>query len=218
MRRTKKKQTATATAKQQKEEENRSIECNQIKEEYMLQDKENNNKLKIEPPYQRPTAKLQTVVDCLIEMDGFSKEGIFRLTKNEGRVKYLIAEFDNLQKENLLKEDPYDLASLIKAWARNPKRKPIFMNGDEMISLIKGDAQIIDNFIKVKEVDEIEFINILQRIAIEVDKKSSLNKMSWEGMARVIGPNLYRNRDPKIEMNNIKLTIQATLILLQHGI
>lgn len=164
-----------------------------------------------------PSATLQTILECLQEMNAFEMEGLFRLTKNEERVRYLLVEFESLHKEELLKEDPYDLASLLKAWARNPKKQPIFKTCNEMISLINGGQPAITGFLNSLTEEEREFILILQRTSQEIVEKSFYNKMSWEGMARVVGPNLYRNKDPFVEMSHIKVTIEATLLLLQNG-
>lgn len=152
---------------------------------------------------------LEILMDKLLEMDGFSSEGIFRKPGSTSEVEKLKDRFSNGDLSTDGVEDVHTIASLLKLWLR------------ELVEPIIPD-ELYDLCVEVSR-DKNECVRVLGHLPLynrsiliyvcqflhkmtdpEVSKRT---KMTIENLAVVFSPNIIRNQstDPMTIMKNSPL-------------
>ncbi|XP_069799137.1 rho GTPase-activating protein 25 isoform X1 [Dendropsophus ebraccatus] len=147
---------------------------------------------------------MEKCADFILEK-GLNEEGIFRLPGQDNLVKQLKEAFDAGERPSFSRDtDVHTVASLFKLYLRELP-EPVFpwsqyedclacentMNIDEE----KGHEELTKQ-IKLLPKENYNLLSFICRFLYEVQKNASVNKMSVDNLAMVIGVNLLR---PKVE-------------------
>ncbi|XP_053319765.1 rho GTPase-activating protein 25 [Spea bombifrons] len=136
---------------------------------------------------------------------GLNEEGIFRLPGQDNLVKQLKEAFDAGERPSFSKDtDVHTVASLFKLYLRELPEPVVpwsqyddFLSCEEKINNDKDQGQEeLKKHILLLPKENYNLLCFICRFLFEVQKHSSINKMSVDNLAMVIGVNLLR---PKIE-------------------
>ncbi|XP_006110854.2 rho GTPase-activating protein 25 isoform X2 [Pelodiscus sinensis] len=140
-----------------------------------------------------------------IREHGMNEEGIFRLPGQDNLVKHLRDAFDAGERPSFDRDtDVHTVASLFKLYLRELPEPVVpwlqyedfllcgmLLNADEM----KGQQELVKQLSLLPRVNY-NLLSYICRFLHEIQLNSSINKMSVDNLATVIGVNLIR---PKIE-------------------
>ncbi|XP_040270389.1 rho GTPase-activating protein 25 [Bufo bufo] len=147
---------------------------------------------------------MEKCADFILE-HGLNEEGIFRLPGQDNLVKQLKEAFDAGERPSFRRDtDVHTVASLFKLYLRELP-EPVFpwsqyedclaCENTMSIDEEKGHGELMKQ-IRLLPRDNYNLLSFICRFLYEVQKNSSVNKMSVDNLAMVIGVNLLK---PKTE-------------------
>ncbi|CAH2274770.1 rho GTPase-activating 25 [Pelobates cultripes] len=147
---------------------------------------------------------VEKCADFILEK-GLGEEGVFRLPGQDNLVKQLKEAFDAGERPSFSRDtDVHTVASLFKMYLRELPEPVVpwcqfedFLGSERMINIDekKGHKQLMKQ-IKLLPKENYHLLSFICRFLYEVQKHSSINKMSVDNLAMVIGVNLMK---PKTE-------------------
>ncbi|XP_030057717.1 rho GTPase-activating protein 25 [Microcaecilia unicolor] len=147
---------------------------------------------------------IQKCADFILEQ-GLNEEGVFRLPGQDNLVKQLRDAFDAGERPSFdCNTDVHTVASLFKLYLRELPEPVIpwaqyedFLSSAHLMSIdeVKGHEALMNQVILLPR-DNYNLLRFICRFLYEIQLNSSVNKMSVDNLATVIGVNLIR---PKLE-------------------
>ncbi|XP_072004988.1 rho GTPase-activating protein 25 isoform X2 [Engystomops pustulosus] len=169
---------------------------------------------------------MQKCADFILE-NGLSEEGIFRLPGQDNLVKQLKEAFDAGERPSFSRDtDVHTVASLFKLYLRELP-EPVFpwsqyedclacentMSNDEA----KGHEELMKQ-IRLLPRENYNLLSFICRFLYEVQKNSSVNKMSVDNLAMVIGVNLLKPKtdEPVALMRGAPQIQKLMTVMISH--
>nr|XP_033803521.1 rho GTPase-activating protein 25 [Geotrypetes seraphini] len=147
---------------------------------------------------------MQKCADFILEQ-GLNEEGVFRLPGQDNQVKQLRDAFDAGERPSFDRTtDVHTVASLFKLYLRELPEPVIpwaqyedFLSSAQLMSIdeVKGHEELMNQVVLLPR-DNYNLLSFICRFLYEIQLNSSVNKMSVDNLATVIGVNLIR---PKLE-------------------
>ncbi|KAM4037372.1 rho GTPase-activating protein 25 isoform 2-T2 [Anomaloglossus baeobatrachus] len=169
---------------------------------------------------------MEKCADFILQ-NGLNEEGVFRLPGQDTLVKQLKEAFDAGERPSFSRDtDVHTVASLFKLYLRELP-EPVFpwsqyedclacentMSIDEQ----KGHEELMKQ-IKLLPRENYNLLSFICRFLYEVQKNSSINKMSVDNLAMVIGVNLLRPKteEPVALMRSAPQIQKLMTVIISH--
>ncbi|KAE8618764.1 hypothetical protein XENTR_v10009492 [Xenopus tropicalis] len=162
-----------------------------------------------------------------IREKGMDEEGIFRLPGQDNLVKQLKEAFDAGERPSFSSDtDVHTVASLFKLYLRELPEPAIpwrqyedFLSCEKMMSVDeeKGHGELM-NQISILPKENYNLLCFICRFLFEVQKNSSVNKMSVDNLSMVIGVNLLKpqTEDPEALMRSAPQIQRLLTVMISH--
>ncbi|XP_066449153.1 rho GTPase-activating protein 25 isoform X2 [Eleutherodactylus coqui] len=181
-----------------------------------------------EKKYGRHTVPIlmEKCADFILE-NGLNEEGIFRLPGQDNLVKQLKEAFDAGERPSFSRDtDVHTVASLFKLYLRELPEPVIPWSQYEdclacentmSIDVEKGHEELLKQ-IRLLPKENYNLISFICRFLYEVQKNSSVNKMSVDNLAMVIGVNLLKPKteEPVALMRDAPQIQKLMTVMISH--
>jgi hypothetical protein len=165
---------------------------------------------------------LRTLISGLVEKDGLTEEGIFRISVDKNEMDMHKAELDK-GNFDISYDSPHVPACLLKLWLRELPQ-PIIPQSmyDDALDCVTGPpgvmtrARILGVWAELDHMRK-RVTSHIAAISQELSKKanSATNKMSFHSLAIVFAPSFLRNPILAESLAKVKLEIEFVRILLE---